>query len=98
MTVMKSIFTFIAECIQNILWHIKLCWLDHRFYSDPFRDKFDYPPSFYLTHTPEEVAAKKKADLDELREMLEEYDRKNGIKPKDSNNTSSKKDLSESLH
>ena len=38
-----------------------------------------FPPSFYLTHTPEEVQRRKKEELDKLKAMLEEYKEKHGL-------------------
>ncbi|MBQ8233426.1 MAG: hypothetical protein IJZ34_16085 [Lachnospiraceae bacterium] len=38
-----------------------------------------FPPSFYLTHTQEEIQRRKKAELDKLKAMLEEYKEKNGL-------------------
>jgi len=38
-----------------------------------------FPPSFYLTHSPEEVQRRKKEELDKLKAMLEEFKEKNGL-------------------
>lgn len=35
-----------------------------------------FPPSFYLTHSPEEVQRRKKEELDKLKAMLEEFKKK----------------------
>ena len=38
-----------------------------------------FPPSFYLTHSPEEIQRRKKEELDKLKAMLEEFKEKNGL-------------------
>ena len=38
-----------------------------------------FPPSFYFTHSPEEIQRRKKEELDKLKAMLEEFKEKNGL-------------------
>jgi hypothetical protein len=47
----------------------------------------DYPPSFYYTHTPEEVKRIKQEEITRLKAMLDEFCEENGLEKTDWNKT-----------
>jgi hypothetical protein len=47
----------------------------------------DYPPSFYYTHTPEEVRRIKQEEIARLRSMLDKFCEENGLEKPDGNET-----------
>ena len=76
---MKSLGKVVDILRKPLCWILhkyKLYKMDRDFYMSPLHEGFLYPPSFYYTHTPEEIKEIEQKEIAELREMVEEYDRK----------------------
>lgn len=67
------------KLIQKLRFRAKLRRMDDMWrYMDGHSWSL-FPPSFYFTHTQEEIQRRKKAELDKLKAMLEEYKESNGL-------------------
>lgn len=76
----------IGEAIKKIYNHmkfkIKLRQMDDMWYFLGGNCFGLYPPSFYYTHTEEEIERITKKDIAELKAVLRKYEEENGLVPK----------------
>jgi len=62
---------------KNILFHIKLWDMDRQWRMMGGNCFALFPPSFYYTHTPEEVERITREEIAEIRKILDEYKERN---------------------
>ena len=77
---MKKIVKTLKKIVKKIRFRIRLMRMDSlwRYYGGSAYDLF--PPSFYYTHSREEIKRITEAELAELRQMIKDYQTKNGKK------------------
>ncbi|MBP3204994.1 MAG: hypothetical protein J6M66_06195 [Lachnospiraceae bacterium] len=70
---MKKVVNLLRKMIKKIIFRIKLIHMDSRwrFYGGSSYDLF--PPSFYYTHTEEEIKRITAKELAALHQMIEEF-------------------------
>ena len=74
MQIGKVLFEKIKNRLEKKRVERHLKWLDRRYY-DTFQNCFSlFPPSFYLTHTPEEVERITKEKIEQARKAIEELE------------------------
>jgi hypothetical protein len=69
-----SIINNLKEQYKKLRWRRKLKQLDREYYHSLFRDQRPYPPSFYLTHTEEEIKQKMEEDYQTALSLIEELE------------------------
>lgn len=79
----KSLFSKIFEIIKKIYKDIKLKaklrQMDEMWYLMGGNCFGLYPPSFYHTHTPEEIEKITKEDIEELKVILRKHEEEKGL-------------------
>lgn len=70
---MKKVVNLLRKMIKKIIFRIKLIHMDSRwrFYGGSSYDLF--PPSFYYTHTEEEIKRITEKELAALHQMIEDF-------------------------
>ncbi|MBQ8116678.1 MAG: hypothetical protein IJ794_02180 [Lachnospiraceae bacterium] len=77
MKFLRILLNILKKPICWISRQYKLYKIDRNFYLSPgVRDFYMFPPSFYRKHTPEEIEEITRRELDEIRAMVAEYDKK----------------------
>lgn len=73
---MKKIWNSLKKSVKNFLFRLKLKRMDAQwhFYGGSSYDVI--PPSYYYTHTPEEIEQIRSREIEDLKKMLDEYDAK----------------------
>ena len=61
------------KLFEKIIFRIKLMHMDSRWRMMGGSCFALFPPSFYYTHTPEEIERITKEEIAEIRKLLEEY-------------------------
>ena len=69
-----SIINNLKEQYKKLRWKRKLKRLDWEYYHSTFRGQRPYPPSFYLTHTEEEIKQKMAEDYQKALSLIEELE------------------------
>lgn len=78
-----KLFGILKKAFKKIAFRIKLRAIDDHWRSSGCNSCFAlFPPSFYLTHTPEEIEQISKEEIAKLRKMLAEYEEKYGVDTK----------------
>lgn len=72
---MVKLFQTIKKIYKRLTYKSYLRRLDSDYYCSGATCWSLFPPSFYLTHTPEEVEKAKRETLDELKKMLENWEK-----------------------
>ncbi len=62
---------------KKILFHVKLWDMDRQWRMMGGNCFALFPPSFYYTHTPEEVERITREEIAEIRKILDEYKERN---------------------
>lgn len=62
---------------KKILFHVKLWDMDRQWRMMGGNCFALFPPSFYYTHTPEEVERITREEITEIRNILDEYKERN---------------------
>ncbi|MDO4286384.1 MAG: hypothetical protein Q4C40_01505 [Eubacteriales bacterium] len=70
----------VKEIVDTIRFKIKLDRMDRAYYMFGWSCFGLFPPSFYYTHTPEEVEEITNRELEKIKQMLDE------MKPTEQNN------------
>ena len=76
-TIIKKFVKLLKDTIYKILFHIKLKWMDDCWYHIGASSWQLFPPSFYYTHTEEEVERIIKETIVRLRTILAEFEERN---------------------
>lgn len=63
--------------LKKILFHVKLWDMDRQWRMMGGNCFALFPPSFYYTHTPEEVERITREEIAEIRKILDEYKERN---------------------
>ena len=72
MAVIKKGIRIFREMIRKIVFRIKLREMDNMWYYTGASCWQLYPPSFYYTHTEEEIERIKKETIEGLQQMIDE--------------------------
>lgn len=70
----KAVVKFIKKIIQKIIFRIKLREMDEWWYMTGGSCFGLFPPSFYYTHTEEEIERITKETLDRCTELINKLD------------------------
>ncbi|MBP3477109.1 MAG: hypothetical protein J6K48_12460 [Lachnospiraceae bacterium] len=70
----KAVVKFIKKVIQKIIFRIKLREMDEWWYMTGGSCFGLFPPSFYYTHTEEEIERITKETLDRCTELINKLD------------------------
>ena len=73
---MKRIFEFLSGVIYKIYFRIRLRHIDSEWYYWNETGFSLFPPSFYYTHTEEEIKRITEETITELKKMAADYDAK----------------------
>ena len=73
---MRRIFGFLVGVFYKIYFRIRLRHIDSEWYYWNDTGFSLFPPSFYYTHSEDEIERTTEETLAELRTMLSEYDEK----------------------
>lgn len=65
-------FQILKKLIQDVLFQMKLKEMDEFWYMTGGSCFGLFPPSFYYTHTPEEVEQITAAEIKKIRELIEQ--------------------------
>lgn len=73
------ILSQVKRILSRLVQEYKYYRMDQKYYSFHFHCWDLFPPSFYVRYTPEEQKRIIDCEIAELRAMLEQYCRENGI-------------------
>lgn len=68
------------KLFKKIMFRIKLWYMDHLWRMSGESCFSLFPPSFYYTHTREEIERIKREEIAEIRKILDEYGEQNVVK------------------
>ncbi|MBR1855010.1 MAG: hypothetical protein IJ794_18030 [Lachnospiraceae bacterium] len=77
---MRSIINHLLHMLKKIRFRIKLMRLDSKWHYYGGSSYELFPPSFYYTHSREEIQRITEEELAALRQMIKEYQTRNGQK------------------